>query len=311
MRTEDQVWAVFVESNPIPEVDEGRVKSNGGAAYLMSLHAGEVIEESTAPMVVPPRRRSARLVVTAIVAAIAIGLGVYLIDQSQPQVPPATQLTPSTIAESAPTTFGEVVPTTVTPATLDAVEAAWQELPRFLGRAGGGIQFRTASFFVPFSFTAAEGMWWDAVEDNGRDVFGMNVEAMAAFVEVIPGLESVEATVEALTEWQSNYPDSQMTEPVPTELDSASGVAFALMGLPFEDPAYPAPFTNIFGIARFAGQFSEVHVVDVNGQILIVGHTFAKSFPGQAVPIYTQDEYDTANAAATVVINTIIWKDLN
>jgi len=251
-------------------------------------------------------RKPSRLVwLVAAVAVAIVGVALILLNQGQEEAPVAADTTPATLAEV-------VEPTLAPPTTMDPSEAAWQELPQFLGRAGGGIEFRTASFFVPFSFTAVDGVWFDAGEDNGRDAFNMNVEAMAAFVDVFPGLESVEATVDAFTEWQSNYPDtSQMTEPVPATLDGASGLSFELSDLPFEDPTVTAPFTNILGINLYAGQFSEVYVVDVDGQVLIVSHTFAKSYPGHAVPTYTQAEYDTGNAAAKALIATIAWKDNN
>ena len=178
-----------------------------------------------------------------------------------------------------------------------------------IGRATGG-EFRTVSFLVPFSFEAGE-VQWVTGQGHGPDSFEINVDGMVVFVDVVPGLESVESTVQAFADWQAGYPDtSEMTDPVPVSLNGAEGVVFETFGLPFEDQDIPAPFIDSSGVSRGAGEFSEVWVVDVNGDVLLVIHTFARTFPGFAVPAYSQDEYDTANAAAKALIASITWKDM-
>lgn len=237
----------------------------------------------------------------AAAATVILGVAIILVTQSTEEAPPATQLTPTTVADAAPTTV-------VTPTTLDPVEAAWQEIPLFVGRGRG--ELRTVSFAVPFSFDTGDATWVSG-SLNSPERFGMFFEGMVVLVDVIPGLDSIDATVEAFADWQATYPDTEMTEAVPASVGGAEGVVFETFGLPFEDPDNPSPFTDPEGINYGGGEFTETFVVDVNGQILIVAHTFAKNFPGDAVPAYEQEEYDAANASAKAIIDSIVWKDLN
>lgn len=152
---------------------------------------------------------------------------------------------------------------------------------------------------------------WTGNSTNSPEEFGMFYEEMVIFVDVIHGLDSIEATVQAFADWEASYSDTEMTEPVPGSVGSAEGVVFETFGLPFVDSENPSPFTTPDGINYGGGEFTETYVVDVNGQVLIVAHTFARNFPGQAVPAYSQEEYDDGNASAKATINSIVWKDLS
>lgn len=304
----NQVLTKLAQANPIPDPTEVEVEAEA-ATYLTTLErrSSKMTQLDTETEQQTNGKTSNGMWLVAAASAAILGVALLLINQGSDEASVATQLTPPTIADAVPTTVADVTPTTLTPTTiLDPAEAAWQEITPFLGRGRG--EFRTISFAIPLSFDTGDSLW-NGESYNGPDIFGILFDEMIVLIDVALVPDSVDATVQAFANWQANYPDSQMTEPAPTHVGDAEGLVFETFGLPLVDDA--APFLDPDGASLAGGEFAEVSVIEVNGQVLIVSHRFAKSFPGHAIPAYEQEEYDAANASARAIIDSIIWKDLS
>ncbi|MEE8375668.1 MAG: ABC transporter substrate-binding protein [Acidimicrobiia bacterium] len=111
MSNESQVMALLEEGNPATEVADTAWLGIDAAAYLATLEprSSEVTQLETESK---DEKRSMMPWLVAAAAAVILGAAIVLVTQNTEEAPPATQLTPSTIADAAPTTVADVVPTT-------------------------------------------------------------------------------------------------------------------------------------------------------------------------------------------------------
>ena len=102
-----------------------------------------------------------------------------------------------------------------------------------------------------------------------------------------------------------------MSDPASTNIGGAKGLMFTMTNIPVTDPEIEAPYPDRFGINHGAGEEVTVHIVDVQGQTVVIAHVFAKTWPERFISPMTEEEYAEAKAAAQALIDTITWRDLN
>lgn len=256
-------------------------------------------------------KRSMMPWLVAAAAAVILGAAIILVTQSTEEAPPATQLTPTTIADAAPTTLADVMPTTeVTPMTLDAVEAAWQEITPWI--SGGNGEFRTNTFSVPFAFSTEGASWTNGLQ-GAEWIFLRHNGTPSVILDVFVVEMSVE---EATQEWVSTHDaveGAEMTEPVEVTIAGANRVRFDSSGLPINKAMLDVPEVIFFSAPDGgvpAGQEGFVYIIEVNDQTLIVAVSTAVSIFDVAFTPEPGD-VESATSDALALINTIIWKDLN
>lgn len=100
MKTEEQVWKVVVDSNPVPDVNVYGREQIGGTAYLATLEkrSSEMTQVDTKPTDEKGSGPKLTWLVAAVLAVVA-GVAVIWLNQSN-EGAPATQPTQSTIVDS-------------------------------------------------------------------------------------------------------------------------------------------------------------------------------------------------------------------
>lgn len=152
MKTEEQVWTVLVETNPVPDVNQYGRDEVGGAAYLATLEprSSEMTQVETAKESETPKRPLGPWLIAA-AAAVVLGVTVVLVTSNSETAPVATIPTPTTVVDATPTTISEqtetpttqpATPTTTLPLILDGRYAVPDEVPPGTYRLWGGAATR-------------------------------------------------------------------------------------------------------------------------------------------------------------------------
>ncbi len=101
MKTEEQVWRVIVDSNPVPDVNVYGREQTEGSAYLATLERSSgMTQVDTKPKETRDSRRPIATWLVAAVLVVVAGVAVALLSLNDNEAP-ASEPTPSTNVESA------------------------------------------------------------------------------------------------------------------------------------------------------------------------------------------------------------------
>ena len=158
MKTEEQVWTVLVETNPVPDVNQYGGDEVGGAAYLATLEprSSEVTQldtEQTEPT--SPKRSMVPWLIAAGLAAV-IGVAVIIASLNGEQAPVVDEPTPTTVVDATPTTTAEPTTTTAAPTTTEPESEA--SVSSDLGEFSlfGPGTYTMVELGIPVTFTVNE-----------------------------------------------------------------------------------------------------------------------------------------------------------
>ena len=310
MKTQEQVWTVLIESNPVPDVNAFGRENMDDATHLATLQKGssEMTQLETRQEE-DQRRRGPILWLAAAVLVAVVGLAVLILNQGTEEPPPATNPVPTTLAP--PTT--EAAPTTT------VAESALADIPVWL-RSGNG-QWVPAQSAIPFAFTNTDG--WNSVgtalteerfticppTEDGR--FPLCNLAIVAVLFLEP--ETIEETRDLL----ASFDGAELGEEQPITIDGAPGIRFEFTHdvasvseqVQGEIPVPAAYVENLgSGGARLTplgeGQLgrSIIYIVDVGGTVVTLSYQGVDTARGAA-----QDGFDTYREPGLAIIDSIIW----
>ena len=237
MKTQEQIWTVLVNANPVPDVDVFGRENVEDAAHLAALNQGSSGMTQLSTKQDEPRQSNRRPMAWLAAAAFVamVGLVVFLLNQGAEESPTATNPVQTTVGEPVPTTTPEAAPTTqpAPTSTVDAAEAEWEAIPIGSFELEIGQQYRTSpgGFFVPLAFQVPP---YDDTADRRLIrpfdsaefvVFACHESSEAECGEIFifdPRVSTVEEAVDSVL----SMPGPAFTEPTPIEIAGASGVQF-------------------------------------------------------------------------------------
>lgn len=275
MKTNEQIWTLLVEANPVPDVEVFGRENVGYATHLAALDQGSSGMTQLSTKQDESRQRNERSVAWLAAAAFVavVGLAIFLLNQGAAEDPVATNPVPTTVA--APTTTPDAAPTTQPSptTTVDVVEAEWEATPIASFELEMGEQYRSSpsGFVVPFAFQVppyddTAGRRFIRPFDSAEFVlFACEQPPGGECGEIFifdPRVSTLEEAVDAVTSMSG----PTFTEPTPTEIAGARGVEFEAS---LEEPGSATlhAFSNGFDqIGIIEGERVRAYFVDVAGQ---------------------------------------------
>lgn len=300
MKTQDQVWAALIESNPVPDVDVFGRENMDDATHLATLQKGssEMTQLSTKEEETAQRSRSMAWLAAAVLVVL-VGVAVVLLNQGDEEAPTATDPPPTTLAQSSTT----------------VIESALSDIPVWLGRGNG--QWTPAKSRIPYAFTNAEG--WNSFHQSAT-------EERFSLCPGIPEDATVSAcnlaavsvhfldyeTVDETREFLASFEGAELVDEQPIAIDSAPGIRFEfthdvppLIGQVqggLEVPAAVDMGNDISPLGHGPFGRSIVSIVDVDGVIVTLvfqGSDVSRGAPDNGFATYKEDGLG--------IIDSIIW----
>lgn len=310
-------------ANPVPQPDREEVQDD--VLLLMIQERSMSMSTNTEHEAVkgipdlagqqPPKRRPGWIIALAVFAAVIIlGAAIALITIRSDEVDPATTLPTPTTTTAAPTTTTEATTTTT---ALDP-ENDWDAIPGFGSGDAQGL-VRTTDFAVPLAFDIGSTQYQLDLEREDWISIGSTPFGPVRGIDAVLTTDTIEATVAVFNAIHDEYPDAEMTDPVPATLGGAEGVVFSTVGLPthFTMPedadhsfiaTYPDDDEVRWTVAAGSG---EIFVVDVDGQTVVVGYGVSRQcLAGCDTGTATPGQVETAKERLRAVVDSIVWRDL-
>jgi len=299
---ETRVLALFEEANPVPET-ESMAPDVEPAIYLATLRtrSSEMTQLDTNNEIVHRPRQNLGWVLAAVAAVIA-GVVAIIMSQGTAETPPVITV-PPTVA----TTLAELTET-----TLSAEEAAWIETKVLLSSTPIPGLYRTDKFTPEFKFEVTPG--WKPAEIERPHLYGLttssdwdtstDVGPSLAVYLVKPEADSIEDAVSIFTTigdtgGQAAATGTVVGEESPTSIGGADGVKFEMDTESFRFGLMGRADSDSPGVFFDGDKLYEVHVVDVDGEIVTA--------VVQAPPEFFEDFKDRART----LFDSVIWRGLD
>lgn len=300
MKTQDQVWAALIESNPVPDVDVFGRENMEDTTHLATLQKGssEMTQLSTKDEEKEQRSRSMAWLAAAVLVVL-VGVAVFLLNQGDEEAPTATDPPPTTLAQSSTT----------------VIESSLSDIPVWIGQGNG--QWTPARSKIPYAFTNAEG--WNSIHTSSTEErFSLCPGSPEGGSASMCNLASVSVhfldyeTVDETREFLASFEGAELGDEQPIAIDSAPGIRFEFThDIPphigqfqggLEVPAAVDMGNDMTPLGEGPFGRSIVSIVDVDGVIVTLvfqGTEVSRGAPTDGFATYKEDGLG--------IIDSIIW----
>jgi hypothetical protein len=308
---ETRVLALFEEANPVPEM-ETLSREFEPAAYLASIQtrSSEMtqLDQRTTTGAGGPRPNLG-WVVAAVVALVA-GVVAIIVSQRAAEAPAVVTEPPAAV-----TTLPGLTETTVpesSPTTLSTKETAWMGTKVLLGSRPLPGTYRTDEFMPEFKYEITPG--WKPAETEKPHILGLTTSSdWDASTDVGPDLavyfakpetDSIEGATSIFTSVGDTGEAASASgvktgEQSPTVIGGAEGVKFEVDTESFRFQLMGRAGADSPGVFFDEDKLYEIHVVDVDGEIVTV--------VVQAPPEF----FDDFKERARTLLDSVVWRDLD
>lgn len=222
MKTEEHVWTILVEANPVPRIDDDSdapadlANSKPGSSGMTQLDTKRTEDNAT--------RRRTTWIIAAFLAVVAGTVAVVFATQNGEVTPVVDQPTPTTAAvtQSTDATIAEETPDLLTLRFAQVPEGTW----------------RVETLGTPFNIDI-DGDWTVLPNNPGFIVFGVNPSQGPGAPEVVfirptvlsdptdPRFSDERWPVDDIEGWlEAIIDDLVVTEPLATEVGGTEGIVF-------------------------------------------------------------------------------------
>ena len=299
MRTEDQVWSMLVDANPIPDSALYARRSKVARSPLGNheKRSEMMTERDMSPDNGRKRGGSWVTLAAAGLAVVLVGAIAWAISKqpaSDAVAVAETEPSTSTVVTQPAVSSTSISPTSTTLPTLTSDD--WEAIPFGMGGAAG--EYRTNGFGVDFRFTVPAG--WLRIEQEDEFLMplapgsGCETQPCDALIFVTTS-QSVEDVVSQLSSLEGVGVEPEGA----VSVGGADGMALTVSVDPEASAVSLYRFEHLPeapGITGFPGSASRLYAVDVDGRTVLI-------------VVQTKSGQVSFFEEAQRVVDSIVWKD--